>query len=274
MVDERLEFMKYLANEAGSIIMGFWDSDVRVRFKDDKSVVTEADLRVSEFIQTEIPKRFPNDGLLDEEAADSLDRIFKTGVWIIDPLDGSGDFKRKEEDFCFLGAYAENGIPIIGVVYEPQKGRLFFAQKGQGAYVTDNGSTSKLEPLSAVTWNKSLVGHPKNYKGDKYSRLYELMGIPEERLRLSGSMGTRMMQVALQETHMILGYTRSLKEWDIAAGHVVLEESGISVTDMKSNPLQYNQRVPKTHEGILVVHPDIKKATLDRLAECYSRLEM
>ena len=107
MVDERLEFMKYLANEAGNIIMGFWDSDVRARFKDDKSVVTEADLRVSEFIQTEIRKRFSNDGLLDEEAADSLDRITKNGVWIIDPLDGSGDFKRKEDDFCFLGAYAE-----------------------------------------------------------------------------------------------------------------------------------------------------------------------
>jgi len=274
MDDERLQFMKYIAGEAGNIIMSFWDSDVRSRFKDDKSVVTEADLRVSEFIQTEIPKRFPSDGLLDEEVIYSTDRISKNGVWIIDPLDGSGDFKRKENDFCFLGAYAERGIPIIGVVYEPLKERLFFAQKGHGAYVTEKGSTSRLGRLSPIKWDQSIVGHPKNYKGDKYSGLYKLMEIPDDRLGRSGSMGTRMMQVALEKTHMILGYTRSLKEWDIAAGHVVLEERGISVTDIRGNSLKYNQEVPKTHEGILVVHPDIKKVTLEKLARCYDRLVM
>jgi len=70
MNDERLEFMIYLAIEAGNLIMGFWDSDVRARFKDDNTIVTEADLKVSEFIQTEIPKKYPNDGLLNEEAAE------------------------------------------------------------------------------------------------------------------------------------------------------------------------------------------------------------
>lgn len=274
MNDNRLEFMKYVATEAGKIIMGFWGSDVRSRFKDDKSVVTEADLRVSDFVQKAFSERFPNYGLLTEESEDSVERLSREGVFIVDELDGSGDFKRKEEDFCFLCAYVENGIPMIGVVYEPQKQRLFFAQKGNGAYLTQGTDTLRLAPLKPTTWDGAIVGHPKNYKGDKYTKLYQLLGIPEERLMHSGSMGTRMMQVALQQTHMILGYTRSLKEWDIVAGHVILEARGVSVTDIQGNPLRYNKKTPITENGLLVVHPDIKVVTLEKLAECYDELEM
>lgn len=274
MADERLDFMKYVSTRAGEIIMGFWGTDVRARFKDDKSVVTEADERVKDFVQEASAKRFPECGLLTEESEDSRERLSRDGVFIADEIDGSGDFRRGEEDFCFLFAYIEHGFPMIGVVYEPLKERMFFAQKGGKAHLTEKGATRELEPLEPAAWEVSIVGHPKNYKGDKYTKLYKLMGIPEERLMRSGSMGTRMMQVALQQTHMILGYTRNLKEWDIAAGHVILEARGISVTDIQGNPLRYNQPIPSTGNGILVAHHDIKKTTLDKLAKAYYKLPM
>ena len=274
MADERLDFMKYVAEEAGKIIMGFWGTDVRSKFKDDKSVVTEADLRVSDFVQKAFSEKFPDCGLLTEESNNSDERLGRKGVFIVDELDGSGDFKRKESDFCFLCAYIEDGAPIIGVVYEPQKNRMFFAKKGFGAYLTLRDKTMKLNPLNPVEWKDSIVGHPKNYKGDKYKMLYEMMGIPESRLLGSGSMGTRMMQVALQQTHLILGYSKNLKEWDTAAGHAVLEARGISVTDVYGKPLLYNKENPVTENGILVVHPDIKKITLEKLAECYDKLDI
>ena len=99
MNDERLDFMKYVAEEAGKIIMGFWGTDVRSQFKDDKSVVTEADLRVSDFVQKAFSKEFPDHSLLTEESEDSPERLSNKMVFIVDELDGSGDFKRKEEDF-------------------------------------------------------------------------------------------------------------------------------------------------------------------------------
>lgn len=274
MRDPRLDFMEYVAKEAGKIIMSFWGRDVRAQSKDDGSIVTEADLRVSEFIQQAVAKSFPKYGLLTEESEDSPERLGKREVFTFDELDGTGDFKRREEDFCFLGAYIENRVPTIGVVYEPLKDRMFSAIKHGKARMTEKGDAVELRPLEAVSWENVIVGHPKNYKGDKYTKLYELLGIPEERLICSGSMGTRMMQVALQQAHMILGYTRSLNEWDIAAGHVILEARGVSVTDIKGDSLRYNQEVPKTHNGILVVHPDIKDVALEKLAECYDKLEM
>ncbi len=271
---ERLDFMKHVAFEAGKIIMSYWGTDVRSRLKKDESVVTIADLKVKEYILRTIPKKDPESGLLTEESKDSKERLRKMGIYIIDELDGSGDFKRKEEDFCFLIAYTENGVPTIGVVYEPLKKRMFYAQKGSGACLQQDKDITRLEPLKPVRWKKSIVGHPKNYKGDKYTKLYELLGISENRLMRSGSMGTRMMQVALQQTHMILGYTKSLKEWDIAAGHAVLGERGISVTDVSGSQLKYNKEVPRTHNGILVVHPDIKEETLKRISGCFDKLEM
>ncbi len=274
-MDDRLDFMEYLATEAGKIMMGFYGNELESTIKEeDGSPVTIADLKVSELVQAEISKRFPHDGLLDEEAKDSLERLTKKGVWIVDPIDDTGGFKAEGDGFSFLCAYTEYGIPLVGVVYEPKKGRMFLAKKGSGAYLKQGNDAVKLGALNSITWDKSIVGHPETYKGDKYKRLYELMGIPEERLKYAGGMGTRMMQVAMQETHIILGYTKSLKEWDIAAGHVILEEMGVSVTDMFGQPLKYNQKDPKTHKGILVVHPDIKQVTLEKLAQCYESVKM
>lgn len=169
----------------------------------------------------------------------------------------------------------EHKAVVRGVAYEPLKGRMFSAQRGGKVYVMEGAGTKGggitgeervLEPVDSVLdWDQAMVGHPKNYKGDKYEKLYKLLGIPEHVLKPSGSMGTRMMQVALGETHMILGYTKNLKEWDIAAGHVILEALGISVTNIEGNPLKYNQKVPKTHNGILVAHPGIKREILKRL---------
>jgi myo-inositol-1(or 4)-monophosphatase len=202
----------------------------------------------------------------------------KRKVYIVDPLDGSGDLKRGEDDFCVQIALAEDGEVVLGVVYEPSKKRLFSGQKGWQALLaqdvtlrgddTYDASEGVLSPLKPVAWQDAIVGHPKSYKGDKYQQLYKWLCIPESRLRKSGSMGTRMMQVALGETHMILGYTRSLNEWDVAAGHAVLEARGMSVTDVQGNPVRYNKGIPKTGNGILVAHPDIKWDLLHHIKGC------
>lgn len=275
MTDDRLDFMKYLGNEAGKIMLSLRYSNIDPTFKPDNSISTEADKRISDFVRNEISKGFPKDGFLEEESADSLERLTKNCVWIIDSLDGSTIYNNGGNDFCFLGGYVENGIPQIGVINEPQNNRMFFSQKGRGAYVIENGVTSKLKPVNSIAWEQLLVGHPKDYnKNDKYTKLYGIMGISEKQLIDSGSMGTRVVHVAQGKTHLVLGYSTHKSEWDIAAGHAILEEMGISVTDMFGNQLQYNKANPKMDKGILIVHPDIKQIILEKLAECYAKVKM
>ena len=98
-MDERLNFLKMVAVNAGEVIMGYWGKDVRARYKDDKSVVTEADLRANEYILKELSREYPRYGILSEESEDNLRRLDSQYVFIGDPLDGSGDFKRGEGSF-------------------------------------------------------------------------------------------------------------------------------------------------------------------------------
>jgi len=267
MVDERLEFMKYLANKAGGMLKSLWRSNaLGVRYKEDGSVLTDADLRVRDLVRGECEKKFPSYRLLTEESKDSLERLAKQDVFIVDELDGTHEFSEGKKEFCFMVAYTEKGVPKIGVVYEPAKGRLFSAEKHYKAYLTENECIVELEPLRhGVTLENALVGDSVNYKGKKFDRMYEALNIPRKNNRISGAIGTRMMEVALQNLHIIPAYHR-LKEWDVAAGDVILEARGIPVVDFKGNSLIYNKSDPRMQDGVLVVHPDIKKVTLENVA--------
>lgn len=271
-MDEKLDFMKKLAIEAGDVLMDFYGADLLFSRKSDNSIVTEADITVNNFVNRAISNAFPNHGIMTEESENSLDRLDSDGLFIVDPLDGTGSFKRREKDFCFLCAYVENGVPILGVVCEPQYDRLFYAEKGNGAYMVSNGVTTELLGLNPVNWENALIGHPKNYTGDKYSELYQLMGICDCQLVRSTSMGTRMMQIATEKTHLILGYTKGLKEWDVAAGQVVVEELGGIVTDIEGNPLTYNKEDPSIGNGVLVANPHIKNTLFNKLSNCYGQI--
>ena len=267
MFDERLDFMQYLTDRAGQILNRYWRSNQSsARKKEDGSVITDADLRVSDLVKDEISRRFPKYGLLTEESKDSPDRLNKEGVFVVDELDGTHEFSEGKEEFCFMVAYVENGIPKIGVIYEPAKKRMLFAEKNSGTFVKQNGSAERLSGLRhGVNLENALIGHSRNYKGERFERLYKSLKIPTENQRISGALGTRILETALQKIHIIPCYHKTA-EWDIAAGDIILQEQGIPVVDFRGNSLAYNKPIPRMEKGVLVVHPDIKEATLENLA--------
>lgn len=265
--DQRLDYMMYVAERAGKIIIGCLNRGLRVDHKFDGSIVTNADLFVRDYVRESFTREFPDCGLLTEENEDNLDRLTKKQVIIVDEIDGSNDLRKGGKDFSFLCAFAEKGVPTIGVMYELQNERMFFALKGGDVYVTDKGDTTKLPPLNHVSLDEAVAGHHRNNNFYHYRELYGKLGISDDRIKTSGSMGTRMIQVALQQTHLIVGDTTRLKEWDIAAGHVILEAMGVSVTDMNLSYLRYNKRNPVTEKGILVVHPGIKEEVFARIED-------
>jgi fructose-1,6-bisphosphatase/inositol monophosphatase family enzyme len=258
MPDERLDFMKWLALEAGKLLMQHWKKDFQIYRKPDRTVVTEPELRVRDFVTSELRMRFPEDGLLSEESRDTDHRLSKQGIFLVDEGDGSSNYARGEDDFCFMVAYAENGSPRLGVINEPARGLLFYAQNPGPAFVTDGSTTRQLGLLEPVTWQAAKVGHPKNYRGDAYAELYQRLGISDRQLVPVGSIGIRLMQIATEETHLVLGYSHDFKEWDIAAGHAILEALGASVVQMSLMPIQYNREDPQIQPGIMAAHPALR----------------
>src|SRR6188768_1603157 len=136
----------------------YGNAELEIHSKPDLSPVTAADEAANEVLIKAIHGAFPEDALLSEESPDDESRLSKPRVWIVDPLDGTRDFLAQTGDFCVLVGLAIDGAPVIGVAYQPVKDALYFARRGQGAFVEVAGATRQLGASRAQLPSEVRVG--------------------------------------------------------------------------------------------------------------------
>ena len=236
--------MRRLSLEAGSVIMEIYGrADMDVRAKSDASPVTEADEAADRLISAGLRDAFPDVPLVTEEQADSHGLDVSTFL-IVDPLDGTKEFVQRRGDFTVNIALVEDGVPTLGVVYAPAKGRLFYTEadgtsvEETGAQRTDNAGPRR--PIRVRTPDNAglRIVASKSHRDaatDDYIALYAV----EE----SGSAGSslKFCLVAAGEADFYprLGPTM---EWDTAAGHAVLAGAGGRVVRRDDHlPLTYGK---------------------------------
>jgi len=130
---ETLEFAVKLARQAGELLLGhFTLSGTHAHLKEDRSVVTEADIAADRLIANAIHSTYPEDGLLSEELY-NVSPLEKKAVWVIDPLDGTTNFSLGLPIWGISIARLVDGFPALGVLYFPTLGELYTAQSGLGA---------------------------------------------------------------------------------------------------------------------------------------------
>src|SRR5436190_4783980 len=122
-MQRELEAAKTLAVRAGSILLEHY-SDSTVAWKACGDPVTEADRSASVFLVNELRRLFPEDGVLSEEEPDDAARLSRSRVWIIDPLDGTVEFIRRQDEFAVMIALSIDGRSNLGVVYQPVTEKL------------------------------------------------------------------------------------------------------------------------------------------------------
>ena len=130
------------ALEAGKTVMNVYNQEFSSTLKNDNTPLTKADVKSNQIIQ----KIISDSGhpILSEESVDDKKRLDSKKIWIIDPLDGTSDFIKKTGEFTIMISLVEDHIPILGVIYWPTEKKLYLAQKGQGAFKSDNAVWSKL----------------------------------------------------------------------------------------------------------------------------------
>src|SRR5215510_12947385 len=121
------------AQTAGTLIRAIYNTDYKVDYKGKDSPVTIADREANHKIHEILQGNFPDYGWLSEETVDSPARLSRRRVWVVDPLDGTKEFIQKIPEFAVSIALVEDGVPMLGVTYNPT-GRLFWAVRGQGAW--------------------------------------------------------------------------------------------------------------------------------------------
>ncbi|MEV5029396.1 inositol monophosphatase family protein [Paenibacillus sp. LPE1-1-1.1] len=212
-------------------------------------LVTEVDKGSERLIKNLVMTHFPHHSFLGEEGVEpgpeastrALENIRDAEyLWIVDPIDGTTNFVHGFPFFCVSIALAHNGEVIVGVVYDPMKDELFVAEKGKGAYV--HGKRMHVSKEDTLRGSLVATGLPADHH---YALPLNLQGIqavaPQVRnLRIAGSAALHMAYVAAGR---LSGFWEiGLSSWDLAAGSLLVQESGGIVSDTLGRPYDLGVR--------------------------------
>lgn len=236
--DALLEAAYRLALEAGEAIMKVYAHDFPVAHKTDESPVTEADLAAHRIIcrgLAALPGAIP---VLSEEDAAAFPGVASDGrYWLVDPLDGTKEFIKRNGEFTVNIALIEHGRPVLGVVTAPALGVAYLAARGLGAFkVNEEGERRAIhvagEPASGVPWR--VVGS-RSHPSPELAGWLEALG-PHDMVAMGSSLKFCLIAEGRADVYPRLGPTCL---WDTAAAQAVVEQAGGRVETLEGTPLDY-----------------------------------
>lgn len=236
-----------LAREAGAAILQIYDTDFDVEHKQDNSPLTEADLASHRTIVSSLERLTPDIPVLSEESANIPFDIRHTWsrYWLIDPLDGTREFVKRNGEFTVNIALIEGDRPTFGVVYAPVLDRLYYGSTDDGAWRRDGDQTAR--PIQVIPRRRQpiRVAGSRSHAGDSLQRFLDNLG-EHELLSMGSSLKLCLVAEGEADIYPRLGPT---SEWDTAAAQAVVEAAGGRVTTLDLEPMRYN-----TKESLLNPH--------------------
>jgi len=229
----------HLAERAAAAILDVYDSDFAVEHKDDRSPLTAADLASHRIIVEGLGALTPDIPVLSEESAQIpwATRARWSRYWLVDPLDGTREFVKRNGEFTVNVALIEQHEPVLGVVQTPVGGELACAWRGGGAWIGRPG-----EKARRVTTRRRasplIVAGSRSHGSEREAEMLARLG-HSAKMPLGSSLKFLRIAAAEADLYLRLGPT---SEWDTAAGQCVLEEAGGVVLDLRGEPLAYNTR--------------------------------
>jgi 3'(2'), 5'-bisphosphate nucleotidase len=225
-----------IAYQAGAAIMAIYQNEFDVAFKDDQSPLTQADLAAHHLIYDGLTLISPDVPVLSEEDVNSFSGANQEGYyWLVDPLDGTKEFVKKNGEFTVNIALIKDGNPILGVVYAPALEWMYSAANGLGAYKKTGQQTAQsIQVALDAKQPYKVVGsrsHADASLNDWLKRLGEYALIP-----MGSSLKICLIAEGSADIYPRLGPT-SL--WDTAAAHAVLNVAGGGIRELTGKPLTY-----------------------------------
>lgn len=268
--DRELKVVCELARAAGAAILEHYEGPLHIKQKnsaDDTEPVTQADMIANELIVTGLKREFPDDGILAEESVDTEHRLEKSRVWMVDPLDGTNGFIDGNGDFAVQIGLAEDGMCVLGVVYQPLPGVLYRAVRGGGTWI----ERPQFEPEQAKVSDKKTMSEmrlaaSRSHRSPRMNKVVTRFGFKDEVQR--GSVGIKIGLLVEQQCDVYIHLSSRTKQWDTCAPEVILTEAGGRITDLFGYPLDYNVPDVQNRNG-LVASNDISH---DRIIETLAPL--
>ncbi|HQY90752.1 MAG: 3'(2'),5'-bisphosphate nucleotidase CysQ [Caldilinea sp.] len=261
---QELEFVSKLAREAATIVNTFYIGSSEVRYKPGDEPVTEADRSANQHIVERIRARFPEDGLLSEESKDDLARLDNSRVWIVDPLDGTKEFIARNGEFSIMIGLVVEGRAVLGVVQQPATSLLYAGAAGHGAYLYEDGERIRLTASNFADIRNMTMVSSRSHRQQIVDRIRAQLNITRE--RVSGSAGLKVGLITRQLADLYIHPSPGCKEWDLCAPQALLEAAGGRMTDCWGNPLRYNKRDVRAHNGIIATNGAVHDQVVEVVA--------
>jgi len=239
-----------IALEAGEKILAIYHSDFAVTHKDDDSPLTQADLAAHTHIATELKILSPTLPVLSEEAAaiPYAERKRWPRYWLVDPLDGTKEFIKRNGEFTVNIALIENQRPILGVVHAPAKSESYAAAQGAGAMSYRNAQKYPIRVRPRPSRPQFLIS--RSHRDEALERVLR-HAPPFDALGIGSSLKFCRIAEGAADLYLRTGPT---SEWDTAAGHCVLEQAGGAVWQLpQKTALAYNQKDSLLNPGFAAV---------------------
>lgn len=222
--------------KAGEILLSHFNKKIEFKVKDKDSIVTVADIESENFLKAQLKSIFPQAGFYAEESGGDLSSEY---CWVIDPLDGTSNFFRGIPYFNISVALTRFNEPMIGIIYDPIKQEMFYAESGMGILL--NGS--KIQARKVADSPDKLICTEFAYSDEvQYvDKILHLQHKAREKSIAIRILGAAALDIAYLAAGRLDGiFWGQLCWWDIAAGMVLLQEIGLKCTDMHGNKLTPN----------------------------------
>ena len=233
--------------EAGKLAIQLRQKGLVKKIKSDNTPVSNGDLEVNKFLLNKISNVTPDIPIISEETTENKNNKNLKNFWLIDPIDGTYDYINNLEEFTINAGLIINNKPVAGLINAPAKKRMFYSYKKGSSFEFSNSKRINLSNIPAKkTEDLKFISYSNKIKPE-IQKIYDDLGV-KENVRMKSSL--KFCVVAAGEYDGYVAEPRAY-EWDIAAGHAILEHAGGTVTDFEGNQILYGKKNLKNPSIIL-----------------------
>jgi 3'(2'), 5'-bisphosphate nucleotidase len=254
-----IEHVIEIARKASEEILKVYEkADLGVEHKADDSPLTEADKRAHELITRELENLDGNIPVISEESAviPYSERASWKKLWLVDPLDGTKEFIKRNGEFTVNIALIEDGEPVLGVISIPARGHIYYGEKDGGSFFVGENGPKKRPIRTDTSGRRPVIAVSRSHLSPGDESLIASLGA--ETISAGSALKFALVGEGGADIYSRFGPTW---EWDTAAGHAVAAAAGAVVMGLSGETLLYNKEVIK-HKGFIVCIPELRETLM------------
>ena len=240
-----------VAKEASDRILAIYNTEFDVTSKEDNTPLTEADMAAHHAITDGLQQLTPQIPILSEESVNIPFDIRSqwNRYWLVDPLDGTREFVKRNGEFTVNIALIDNHRSVLGVIHTPVSGVLYYGNNREGAFKQLPGEQRKAIKTRNKEANHTLVAGSRSHRGASLNEFLEKLG-EHDIVSMGSSLKSCLVAEGAVDIYPRLGPT---SEWDTAAAQCIVENAGGLILDLSMQPLRYNTKDDLLNPHFLVI---------------------